>query len=128
MTDTVNLRVKAGSAFIDGSAEERARLGACEECGAWPNSLDRQHHVFRHLCCACGNARGVKDLDLGRFVVALRPLDGGQVPTGKTGVVVALHGHFEPDAGPLVAWAHGHRCNVYEGDVAPLRGVAEYEP
>jgi predicted HAD superfamily Cof-like phosphohydrolase len=62
----------------------------------------------------------VNNLRRGDNVVALKHLDpsGANAHINERGVVFQTEGYHEVGSGPMVRWANGGACNVYEGDVA----------
>ena len=61
----------------------------------------------------------VNDLIRGDVVRAKQHLDveGANVKPGTDGVVFEIAGATGAGFGPMVRWATGTMCNIYEGDV-----------
>lgn len=59
------------------------------------------------------------DLQPGARVTAARDLDpeGANVSQGTTGEVIHPANHHNDNGGPIVRWANGGLCNVYDDDV-----------
>jgi len=65
----------------------------------------------------------VNRLMRGDMVVAVRHLDpsGADVRPGTIGVVFEEVNAFGDHGGPMVRWMNMGACNVYDGDVRPVK-------
>ncbi len=67
-----------------------------------------------------GGQRQVSSFRVGLEVRASRLLDGA-VTEGTRGVVFEKSDAFDDGYGPMVRWADGSCCNVYDGDVEVIQ-------